>query len=196
LILKQLVPDFSENLDPNCYWSTDTHINYLGGKELSYQILNYIDNDFNREKLNKLIDEQMIIESRKWPTCDLSSSDNWSYSDKERLEYINEDTIYIFNKDLKDNLPEKFKFFSIRETEYYLNENSLTTLKVLILRDSSTNLLKEVLLGYFKETLLYWDHWYFNKELIEWYKPDIILEIRTERFLEGMETQISTERIK
>ena len=88
LILKQLVPDFSENLDPNCYWSTDTHINYLGGKELSYQILNYIDNDFNREKLNKLIDEQMIIESRKWPTCDLSSSDNWSYSDKERLEYI------------------------------------------------------------------------------------------------------------
>ena len=36
--------------------------------------------------------------------------------------------------------------------------------------------------------LIYWDHWSFNEEVVDWFKPDIILEIRTERFLEGIET--------
>ena len=69
-------------------------------------------------------------------------------------------------------------------------KKDLQTLRVLILNDSSISFLKEVLSIYCKELLCYWDHWYFNKELIEWYKPDIILEIRTERFLEGMESQL------
>ena len=60
----------------------------------------------------------------------------------------------------------------------------------MIFRDSSLHLLKNVLSIYFDETLLYWDHWFFNKELVEWYKPDIILEIRTERFLENMPKEI------
>ena len=194
-LIKQLVPDFSEKLGPSCYWSTDSHIHYLGGKKLSYYILNYINNNFEKEDFNKLIEEQMIINSQKWPS-DLVSLDNWSYSEEERLKYINEETVILVNtyrKDLKDNLPEKFKFVGIRETEYYLNENAFINLKVLIFRDSSTNLFKEILSGYFKEMLLYWDHWQFNKELIDWYKPDIILEIRTERFLEGMEIMSKRE---
>ena len=189
-LIKHLVPDFSEKLDHTCYFNTDSHIHYLGGKEISYHILNYINNNFEREDFNKLIDEQILIESQEWPS-DLVSPDNWSYSEEERVKYGNEETVTLFNKyreDLKDNLPEKFRFVGIRETEYYLNENAFVDLKALILRDSSTNLLKDVLSSYFKETLLYWDHWKFNKELIDWYKPDIILEIRTERFLEGMES--------
>jgi hypothetical protein len=36
---------------------------------------------------------------------------------------------------------------------------------------------------YFKEIILYWDHWYFNIDLINYFKPDFVFEIRTERFL-------------
>ncbi len=130
---------------------------------------------------------------KKSPYYDLILPNNWSYSEEEILEYIDEKTMVINNKylkDIKESLPEQFKFFSIRETNYYLNEKGFTNLKVLILSDSSINLFKEVLSIYCKELLCYWDHWYFNKKLIEWYKPDIILEIRTERFLEGMESQV------
>lgn len=66
----------------------------------------------------------------------------------------------------------------------------MTNLKVLILRDSSVNYLKDVLSVYFNEILLYWDHWFFNRELVGGYKPDIILDIRTERFLEKMEERL------
>ncbi len=45
-------------------------------------------------------------------------------------------------KDIREGLPEKFKYFDTRETDYYLNENSFTNLKVLVLRDSSIELHK------------------------------------------------------
>ena len=35
---------------------------------------------------------------------------------------------------------------------------------------------------------LFWDHGNMDKELIEWYKPDLILEIRIERFIEKLPT--------
>ena len=191
-LIEHLVLDFADKLDNKCYWKTDSHINFYGGKELSYYILNYIDSNFKRNTFDILIGEQMIIDYNL-ASGDLISSDNWSYSDEEKLEYINEKSIIIRSKCLKnmnENLPEKFKFCSGRETFYYLNENGFSNLKVLILRDFSTIYLDHAISVYFKEILLYWDHWIFDDELVEWYKPDIILDIRTERFLEGMEKEI------
>lgn len=193
-LIKHLIPDFSENLDSSCYLNTDTHINFKGGKELSFHILNYIDNDFKRENFDKLVEEQLNIDYKESPYFDLTFPDNWSYSEEEKLDYIDEKTMVINNKylkDMKESLPDKFKSVFERETNYFANDKGYKNLKVLILNDSSTNLLKDVLSVYFKEMICYWDHWYFNKELIEWYKPDIIIEIRTERFLEGMESQTS-----
>jgi len=193
-LIKQLGPDLSEKLDHTCYSHTDSHINFLGGKELSYHILNYIDNQFKREDFDKLIKEQIDFNLMASPYYyDLTSQNNWSYSDEELVRYLNEKSMVLNNKflkDLKDSIPEKFKLFYKRETNYYLNEKGFTNFRVLILHDSSISFLKEVLSIYCKELLCYWDHWYFNKELIEWYKPDIILEIRTERFLECMESQL------
>ena len=193
-LIKQLGPDLSEKLDHTCYSYTDSHINFLGGKELSYHILNYIDNQFKREDFDKLIMEQIDFNLMASPYYyDLTSRNNWSYSDEELIKYLNEKSMVLNNKflkDLKDSIPEKFKLFYKRETNYYLNEKGFKNFRVLILHDSSISFLKEVLSIYCKEILCYWDHWYFNKELIEWYKPDIILEIRTERFLEGIESQL------
>lgn len=186
--IKNLVSDFIKKLDPTCYFKNNSHINYLGGKELSYCYLNHVDTNFKRENFNKLINEQIRI-GDELHNGDLTWDKNWSYSDEEKEDYLNEKVITFRNNNLinlSKDLPEKFRLVRIRKTEHYKNPQSLTNLKVLIFRDSSLDFLKDILSTYFKEILLYWDHWFFNKELIEWYKPDIILEIRTERFLENM----------
>ena len=118
---------------------------------------------------------------------------NWSYSEDEMLEYKDEKTIFFNSKkilNMNEKIPEKFRFNSKREAEYLFNENGFKNLKILIFRDSSTSYLKNFMQLYCKELLCYWDHWSFNKELIEWYKLDIIIEIRTERLLENMKTEI------
>ena len=192
--IKKFVSDYSDKLNPTHYWKTDTHINYLGGKELSYNILNTINKNFTKEDFDKLIQEQMYItyDINKPPYyCDLISAINWSYSDSERLKYDNEKSLIFSNKDmtiLDDKVPEKFN--GKRRVLHRLNENSFTDLKFLIFRDSSTNYLTNFLQLYCREILCHWDYWRFNKELIEWYKPDVILEIRTERLLENMEYEI------
>ena len=93
-LIKQLVPDFSEKLDHTCYSNTDSHINFIGGKELSYHILNYIDNQFKREDFDKLIKEQIDFNLMASPYYyDLTSQNNWSYSDEELVRYLNEKTM-------------------------------------------------------------------------------------------------------
>jgi hypothetical protein len=195
-LIKNYVPDFSEKLNPDHYWKTDTHINYIGGKELSYNILNNINNNFTREDFDILIKEQMNTTydcNKPSYLCDLISDHNWSYSQNERLKYEDEKTLFFTPKNitnLDEDVPEKFN--GKRRVIHRLNENSFTDLKFLIFRDSSTNYLTSFLQLYCREILCHWDYWSFNKELIEWYKPDIILEIRTERLLENMEKEINT----
>ena len=195
-LIKSYVTDFSDKLNPNHYWKTDTHINYLGGKELSYNILNNINNKFTREDFDILIKEQMdtTYDCNKPPNqCDLISDHNWSYSDRERLKYDNEKTLLFTVKKmiyLDGKVPEKFN--GKRKVIHRMNENSYSDLKFLIFRDSSTNYLTSFLQLYCREIMCYWDYWSFNKEIIEWYKPDVILEIRTERLLENMEIEINT----
>jgi len=186
--VKDLVPDFSDKLDPSCYWKNDTHINFVGGTELTYNILHYIDKNFTRDEFDRLINEQIVVKD-EIPHGDLMTPINWSYSEEEKEKYNYAKDKFLYNKfikDLRGTLPEQFKYDARRETVYTMNENSLTDLRVLIFRDSSTNYLYSLLSMYFKEMLLYWDHWILNKEIIEWYKPDIVFEIRTERFLDRM----------
>jgi hypothetical protein len=186
--IKDIVPDFSSNLDHESYFKCDTHINYLGGQELAYCFLNHINKSFQRDDLDKLLKNQIVIVDFL-KDGDLTSDVNWSYSEEEKIDYLQEETVsYIHNsiEDITNKLPDEFKKHKTRVTEYWNNEKSFSDQRVLILRDSSMHILRNTLATYFKETLLYWDHWVFNKELVDWYKPDIILEIRTERFLEHM----------
>ena len=189
--------DFVDDLDSSCYFKIDSHINYPGGKELSYSYLNNIDPSFTREKFETLFKEQITEVKTNLKHIDymgdLLSQRNWSYSFDEKKMYQDEVAVFFENKNLinkYENLPEEFKLHNTRETEYYHNPEAYTDLKVLILRDSSLTYLKDSLSVYFKDMLLYWDHWIFNKKLVEWYKPDLIIEIRTERFLENVKMEI------
>jgi hypothetical protein len=189
-LIKDLVPDFSNNLDNTCYFKTDTHINFTGGKELAYNFLNHINSEFQREDFEKLIDNNILFLERSH-TGDLTSENNWSYSEEEKNDFIGEKIIIFDNKNIvniTDDLPEEFEKHGKRKAVLWKNEKSFSDQRVLIFRDSSTSLLASILAGYFREMLLYWDHWSFNEELVEWYKPDLIVEIRTERFLEHMKS--------
>lgn len=139
--------------------------------------------------MDELFAEQLRVESLS-REGDLTSEINWSYSDEEKTDYIQEDVVYfknIFAEDASNELPDEFKIGSNkRPVIYWKNRNGYTDLKVLIRRDSSIGMLMNTLATYFKEIIFSWDHWEFNEDFIEWYKPDIILEIRTERFLEHM----------
>ena len=193
--------DFKDKLNCNCYFKIDTHINYIGGMELSYYYLNSIDPSFKRESYDNLLKQQVTREKMNLKNIgnigDLLSQRNWSYSLDEKKNHLNEVTTFLKNKNIvnkNNDLPEEFKLHNTRESEYYHNPEAYTDLRVLILRDSSLTYLKDSLSVYFKEMLLYWNSWVLNKELVEWYKPDMILEIRTERFLENVKIQM--EQIK
>lgn len=186
-MINDFLPDFIDYLDYTCYFLNDSHINYEGGKKLAYHYLKYIDPNFNRHIFRKLVDDQIVSVDLEHKG-DLLLEDNWSYSLDEKNDFLNNEVIFSnkYLELLNDCIPENFKQ-SIRETVYYKNQKSFKDLKVLIFRDSAMLFLKDVLSIYFKEILLYWGYWSFNKDLIEWYKPDIILEIKTERFLENHE---------
>ena len=193
-LINDLIPDFSDKLDHNCFWKTDSHINYIGGKEITYNILNHIDNNFSRYDFEKLINDQLTVNFTRLPCRDLLMPETWSYSDVERTEFLDEKTLFYDFKNLTSNsVPEEFN--SKRETDYHTNGKGFKDLKILILRDSSTSYIKNFLLLYCKELLCYWNYWGFNKELVEWYKPDIILEIRTERLLENMNEEIDNRKV-
>ncbi|MGL6298365.1 MAG: hypothetical protein ACRC1M_04270 [Methanobacteriaceae archaeon] len=198
LVCKEYLPfdfegfqDFGGILDVNCYFESDSHINYAGGKKLVHCYLSKIYDDFKNDKFERLFNNQILTDFsdrgfRMWD--DLTWSHNSSYISEEMVLYKNKKAKVFKNKHLKDisnELPKEFKFVGNRKTEHYKNFRGHKDAKVLILRDSSFDFLKDVLAMYFSDVLLYWDHWYFNKDLIKWYKPDIILDIRTERFLEG-----------
>jgi len=185
--VKEIFPDFINYLTPKDYFKYDTHINYSGGKKLSFKYLNYINNDFKEKYFNKLIDETIDPYPIK-RFFDLLLDSNWSYSDKEKSKYTPSKIVYTIKPhyltDKTEEIPDEFKKCRERKSTYLKNTKSFSNLKVLIFGDSFTRYLKNYLILYFKEFFCYWDHGKMNKELIEWYKPDIILEIRSERFLE------------
>ena len=65
----------------------------------------------------------------------------------------------------------------------------------MLLHDSTMTYMRDYLSFYFREMFLYWDHGLFNRELVEWFKPDLVLEIRIERFIRGVPTPKWIEEI-
>ena len=180
----KFIPKFYKNLNYNHYWKNDSHINYEGGKLLTCEFLKYIDDEFSTLQFETKINSSNEVES--YENSDLLSPKNWSYTFKERYEVnINKIKYHIPKFFTRLNIPYKFAMDKIRGSEYYFNPDSISKYKVIIFRDSSLEYLKYYLGFYFNEMFLYWDHLDLNKELIEWFNPDMVLEIRTERFLDN-----------
>ena len=178
-----IIPNFVNSLDESCYWKNDTHLNLKGAKILSFKFLNHIDSSFDLTSFESLINTCDIF--TKEDPSDLLTFKNWSYSLKDKDMIKSQSCSYVVPKLINYlDIPDEFKYSKIRESEHIFNPESFSDLKVLIFRDSSTTNLKYYLSLYFREIFLYWDHMDLNENIIEWYKPDVILEIRIERFLE------------
>ena len=181
------IPDFSKNLEINDYWKVDSHLNLNGAKKISFNILNYIDHSFKIDDY-KLLLNKCTIKNELDPS-DLLREQNSSYSllDRQKIKRISLQN-YIPKELVFKSIPKKFEKCGTRNSEHIFNPNSFSELRVLIFRDSSLSNMKNYLSLYFREMFLYWDHLDLNKELIEYYKPDLILEIRIERFMERYKT--------
>lgn len=183
------IPDYTHYLNQNHYFPYDSHMNYLGGEVLSFNYINNFDNSFSLTKFYDLIDNSEKYDY--FHINDLLTYDNWSYSEYERQlldikANIPHSAIKLNSKDL--SIPEEFSKVGTRNSIFLKNENSDADLRILIFRDSSFNLLMPYFNLYFNEMFIYWDHLNFNKDLIDWFNPDIIMEIRIERFLENYYT--------
>lgn len=183
---KGLFPDFVNDLDYNDYFRLDTHMNSYGGRKLVFRILNYINSSFTINQFNEILNEYNYFDK---PIFDLVSDINWSYSDDDLKKYDSTKYSQISHpllNNISDSIPLEFKSSSGGRLSYhYQNDNALFNKKVLFFHDSSIESLQNFLIPFFRESFFYWDHLNLNKELIQWYNPDMIIEIRIERFLEN-----------
>lgn len=182
--------DLSIYLDKTHYFKHDTHMNYEGGKVFSSKLLNIIDSDIDDLKFNEIIGNNKLELVKH--SNDLLFDFNFSGSEEERKKYDYHDIVFVEKPFyLKEYvIPEKFDYCLKRKSHYYFNENSYSDLRVLIFHDSTIESIKDYLSFYFREMFLYWDYGSLNEDLINWYNPDIVLEIRVERFIREIKSPL------
>ena len=187
--ISDYVYDLNDILTEEDFFKNDTHINYMAALKIVPFILSKTTTKTADEIREELM-TKLNIRYFNYPG-DLFTDRNWSYPKDDRYE--KNATLNVQRIDLKEEfeiidgkeIPSEFRKVSNSFSEYYRNPNSLTDKKALIFRDSSTQKLLFTFLAYYREVFLYWDQWYFNKNLIDWYKADDVIEIRTERFLDN-----------
>ncbi len=167
-------------LNSSHYYKTDSHMNHQGTLLIFYKIM---------EKLGfETPDIKYLINNYDYYKGDLTSYHNIGL-EEDKTSFIKEDVIFhnVINdsKNIITKLNPYNRICFSRPSKYFINENHIINKKILIFGDSTTS--DQRLFNYFtsvfKETLFYWNHFYINNELIEEYNPDILLDIRTERFL-------------
>lgn len=188
-LVPQIV-DFSEYLNHTHFYKWDTHMNFKAGELLSFKFLNHVDNNLSIGEWNTVIEDN-FEEFEKIPSSDLISQKNWSYGPQEQI-FLNKrahnikDVVIKPKKLLSKKIWDEFKVCGNRESFYFKNPNSISDKTALIFRDSTFDYLKWYFLFYFKEIFFYWDHGTVDSKLINLVKPDVIIEARVERFLEGL----------
>ena len=186
-LLSEYLYDLSYVLNEHDYYLTDSHISKLSGLKCVSYILSVMHPEKSISEYSELLWKKVHINLEPYKG-DLLFDINWSYDiDEYYKKYINIASIDLLPNDkvenLNKNLPRDLKIFKSRPTQYFRNEHSLSDKRAVILGDSSTEKMLIPFACYYSEILFYWDYWYFNKNLIEWFNPDDIIEIRTERFL-------------
>lgn len=189
--VKEIV-DFKNLLNINHYYKFDSHLNFEGSNILSFSFLRYMDNKLRIGKWNNLLNENGVIFNKPVP-IDLLSLRNWSYSEMGRRILKNKvknnfDSIIKPSKLSSKEIPNQYRTYGNRDSVYFENPDSLSDKKALIFRDSSFDTLKWYFSFYFKEIFLCWDHGFINEDIIDYFEPDVIFEIRIERFIDNIPT--------
>ena len=123
-------------MNPEHYFKLDSHINYDGGKTLTYYFLNLMDNLFTSDKYEELLEQGK--EKKIYHTFDLLTERNWSYSEEEKNKFDEMELIsFKIPQDFIDadnDIPEEFDFDGVRKSEFFKNPNSFSDKRALIFR--------------------------------------------------------------
>lgn len=191
--IKDLSHDFIDVLEPSDYYKSDSHMNFKGGLKYSAEIMHDIESQISSKMYLDAILENVVHKKVKIQGDLCIFKDNHE-SKKEIVDRYDFLLPEFSNKyeyaDEKFKIPEEFAKVGKRDSFYLRNRFSLTDMNCLLLRSSSADRVLHPLNVFFKSIFAYWDHWYFNTDLIEWYNPDIVIELRPERFLENMKYEI------
>lgn len=171
--------------DHTVYLKYDTHWNTLGAYFSLYDLLNVIRTDFPEIPNYELSDYNIDTIKRDFGNLMgvLANNDSlyeWDYDLTIKGLDIKKCKGY---KHLKmDNFRYSQDLYCMR----YCNNSSKNSLKVILFRDSFMGFSYDFLPAYFKETLYIWDNWQFmfNKKIIDIEKPDIILYVFFEGYLD------------
>lgn len=180
------IKNFSEHLNEEHYFRHDTHMNFKGGKVFASKIIQDIDTSVDENKLYEIMEHNHLELTKHFN--DLLFDINFSGTDEEKEKY--DESEYVFTEkpiNLKElDIPDEYDYCLKMKSHYYINENSYSDLRVLIFHDSTIESIQNYLPFYFREMFLYWDHGSMNEELIKWFNPDMILEIRVEGSIEQL----------
>jgi len=191
--IQDLVPDFIDILDPTDYYKSDSHINYKGALKYSAEIMHDIRGEVSSQKYLEAIKENTIHKKIRvdGDLCKFRypREDQKEIVDRYEFMFLEYSNKYEYS-DEPFKMPEEFAKVGKRDSFYMRNRFSLSDMNCLLFRSSAASRFMDVLNVFFKSMFAYWDHWNFNTDLIEWYKPDVIIELRPERFLENMKYEI------
>jgi hypothetical protein len=186
--LKNYYYDLSEILLPEDYLKNDSKITSQAAvKAVSYVIFKtFKQQSFKRIKQSLL---EKFTSNIVLHNGDLFADGSWSYDKDEVYERYSTMEIEELSLKAKDNVvnkkiaPEFAKFNNV-DSKYLYNSDSISDRKALIICDKSIQPLFDAFTAYFREVFFYHDFWYFNKNLIDYIDFDVIIEIKSERFLD------------
>ena len=192
-VLTDLLPLFTD-VD---FILTDTHMTPITAVKCGIYMVYKLHPEKTLEYYANSIWQHIVLESDEI-TGDLIKDTNWSYNydeyyKKHLHDFLLRAKVKDYYVDLNKQLPPEFRNVGKRETHYYRNENSISNKKCLFLTASSGIYGKIPLIAYYREVIYYWDHWYFNQDLVDWFEPDDIIDFRPERFLANRSCSIIKE---
>lgn len=173
-------------LDSSDYYMTDTHINDKGSLKIIKSIMKFFIDDIEINRIDNFLKTRTIHNFQGDLTSPLNLKNQQLIIDLN----LNENIVKIENicynnyiNKIKD-LDIKYRFCYSRPSKYIYNKNAVIKKKILIYGSSSThNKVFELLSFYFENIFFYWNHLFINNELIQIFNPDIIIDIKPERFL-------------
>ena len=168
--------------DAKVYYQLDNHWNYKAGEVCAKLIREQILDDYPDIKLNQLPDY-------KWDTIRA----NWGIH--HRTLGIPELFEIVVTPKFRNKPVEKYdikipELFALKDhySKVYINEDSVSDLKVLIIRDSFGDQIIPFLSTLFKESIFIFDSWQLdlNEKFIEEFEPDMVIYLGLESHMENI----------
>lgn len=177
--------DFTNHFDESHYFKYSNHLNISGNELFFSKLIKNVDKTLDNDSFQYIIkhNQLKLFSHENEPLLLLDF--NFARNDKYSLKNYSPTEKLFLKKPLnlkEKNIPERF-YEKYDEMFYYYNKESYSDLRALIFHTTNIDMLKYLFPFYFKEVLICNDYGMLNRELIKWFNPNNILEIRNENFI-------------